>query len=229
MKKRLFPIILILSLLIFPISTHAAAYVVHLYYNTTTKALSLDKMASQSVSLDNNIHPDYLAFAQDQTQGEYIIKLYDINNNEIISTEFNKQKEAFTLEIPYFSLANNLKIFEKSSNKELLQADLSQYLTCNGNGICELEKGETAQNCIGDCATINNNYSPETLEKLKQNNGIVTQDGVVILRDYHMAPIDQQNQSKPEESKGSNYILLILASLGLAVSAYIIYRRVAKK
>jgi hypothetical protein len=77
--------------------------------------------------------------------------LYDSKGNEFSTSQFNKKDGAFKLIIPYFSIAAQLKIIEKSTNKEILSTDLKEYETCNGNGQCEDFLGETHLNCMDDC------------------------------------------------------------------------------
>jgi len=199
--KVIFPkIILTFFLLGFPLYTHASGFAVHLYFNTASKTLAFDKQASAPVTLDDTIQIDPVTFTDNQTTGSYVLKLYDVNNAEIVSTEFNKQNGAFTLQIPYFSPANSMKILEKSSGRELLNADLSQYNTCNGNGTCEFEKGENINTCLEDCGTSHVIYSDQTKSLLKQNNGILKdpKTGQTLLQDKSFA-----NSSAPSPSQGS--------------------------
>jgi hypothetical protein len=207
-KKALLKIILFAFFLSFPFCTHASGFAVHLYFNTTSKLLTFDKQAGAPVTLDDAIQIDPVTFTDNQTTGSYVLKLYDVNNAEIVSTEFNKHDGAFTVQIPYFSPANSMKILEKSSGKELLNADLSQYNACNGNGVCEFEKGENINTCLEDCGTSNVTYSDQTKSLLQQNNGVIKdpKTGKALLQDksFSANPANNSQSSPNPASQGSS-------------------------
>lgn len=224
--------ILIVSLVFFGhvFRANASAYLIYLYYSPQNNTLVFDKNKSANVVLDKSIQSDYLDFAQNTSSGTYLLKLYDIDDKEIINTEFNKTNGAFVLQIPYFSLANKLKIIEKSSEKDLLQADLSKYLTCNGNGVCELEKGETALNCMGDCANSKPNFSEQTSNELKNNNGVIkdSSSGEILLSDPALIP----SASAPTTSSRGGFSIFILI-LGIFIFVgtigFLVYKKFIKK
>lgn len=128
----------------------ADGFVINLYYNPAAKALTFNRSV-KSVSRDQNADTSIVEFSKDETVGPYILKLYDAKGIEFSSSQFDKKDGAFQLIIPYFSIAAQLKVIEKSTGKELLSADLKGFMTCNGNGRCEADLGETALNCMGDC------------------------------------------------------------------------------
>ncbi|MDR3558890.1 MAG: hypothetical protein P4L62_02715 [Candidatus Pacebacteria bacterium] len=197
-KRRLIKIILVIFLLGLPGYTHASAFVVYLYFNPTNQTLSFDKQASIPVALDKSISPDYVSFSENNSKGSYILKLYDTNNQEIISTEFSQQNGAFSLQIPYFSLANSIKIFSQSSGKEILSADLSKFNTCNGNGICEFERGENVTTCLGDCGTSHVTYSNQTKQLLSEHDGALKDPdtGQILLQDKAFVKTNNSGQSQ---------------------------------
>lgn len=231
-KTNIILSILIVSLVFFGhvFRANASAYLIYLYYSPQNNTLVFDKNKSANVVLDKSIQSDYLDFAQNTSSGTYLLKLYDIDDKEIINTEFNKTNGAFVLQIPYFSLANKLKIIEKSSEKDLLQADLSKYLTCNGNGICELEKEETALNCMGDCANSKPNFSEQTSNELKNNNGVIkdSSSGEILLSDPALIP----SASAPTTSSGGGFSIFILI-LGIFIFVgtigFLVYKKFIKK
>lgn len=230
--KYIFPILFVLLFLNVK-NALADAYLVHLYYNTTTKTLTFDKLTPENVSLDKNISPSISEFTQESetVTGAYILTFYDRTNSEIISTQFDKQDGAFQLTIPYFSIATSLKIFEKSTGKELLNADLSNFTTCNGNGICEFEKGETAKNCLGDCATSQPKFSPQTLDLLKKNNGVIKDPttGEILLKggaSSESKPIQQQ--PTPQKNSLLSYILIALGIIAIFVAGWFLYKKFIK-
>jgi len=143
-KKKFLKIsfILLFSFSLLPYKTKADAFVAHLFFNAKTKTLTFDKLSSENISRDKNQFISVQEFSAAQTSGEYILKLYDFAHKEISTMQFDKKDGAFAIELPYFSLAKTLKIFQKSKGQEMLSADLSQFSTCNGNGICEFEKVE---------------------------------------------------------------------------------------
>lgn len=208
----------------------ADAFVINLFYNPATKVLSFDKIAPEKVLRDKNLFVSPTEFARQEISGSYILKLYDEAGREVVSTEFDKKDGTFQLTIPYFSLASGLKIFEKAGNKELFGADLSQFNTCNGNGICEFEKGETSSSCIGDCASSNITFSPQTLQTLKDNNNEIKdpKTGAVLLR----GPVAQQ-PAAPSSVKAAfyktPYFYAILAFLLILVGGIIVYKKFIKK
>ena len=231
-KKNVILPILIVSLVFFGhvFWANASAYLIYLYYSPQNNTLAFDKNKSTNVVLDKSIQSDYLDFAQNTSSGTYLLKLYDIDDKEIINTEFNKTNGAFVLQIPYFSLANKLKIIEKSSKKDLLQADLSKYLTCNGNGICELEKGETALNCIGDCANSKPSFSEQTLNELKNNNGIIkdTATGETLLSD---PALTTSTNAPTTNSQGGFSIFILILGIFIFVGTigFLVYKKFIKK
>ena len=224
----LFTLVVLLTLFGCVFKVHASAYLIYLYYIPQDKTLDFDRKSSNNIVLDENIHPDYLAFAKKTEAGEYLLKLFDINDIEIINTEFNKSNGAFVLQIPYFSLANKLKIIEKASNKELLQADLSKYLTCNGNGICEFEKGETSLNCIGDCANSNTIFSEQTKKELKNNGGAIKDNaGKTLLT----SSPEQNNTETMAKSSGKTTLFVLIFSVFVLVGAisFLLYKKFFRK
>ncbi len=134
-------------------SAFADGFVINLYYSTATKTLAFNN-STRNVLRDPNADTSIVEFSNDTTIGVYILKLYDEKGLEFSTSQFNKKDGAFSLTIPYFSLATQLKIIEKSTNKTLLVADLKEYTTCNGNGKCEPALGETPLNCMGDCKPV---------------------------------------------------------------------------
>lgn len=228
--KYIIPIALFL-LLLNAKAVLADAYLIHLYYNTSSKTLSFDKFAPESISLDKTLDLSIIDFTQESetSSGQYTLTLYDVTNNEIISTQFDKKDGAFQLTIPYFSIGASLKIFDKVSGKELLSADLTSLLTCNGNGICELEKKENGLNCLGDCANSDPLYSEETKNKLKENNGEIKDpvSGEILLYNSNFSSKEAVNAK--DQGKISLW-LLILAAVALAGSiGYLIYKKFINK
>jgi hypothetical protein len=213
----------------------ASSYTIHLYYDTASQKLSFDKFADSKVSLDKSSNPSILEFVResDTASGAYVLTFYETTGNEIISTKFDVQSGAFQLAIPFFSTADKLTIFKTGSNEEVLSTDLSAFTTCNGNGICEYEKGETLQNCLGDCDTNKPSFSPQTLQKLKENNGTLKDPatGELLLRNSGLLPeTPQAQQPTPPAARSPfiTYIYIVLASLVILILLWLGYKKFIK-
>lgn len=148
-KKLLF---LLSILVLFEVNdAKADSFVINLYFDQKTSVLTFDKQKNEDVIRDKNMEVSIVQFSKSQETGPYILKLYDVTGAEFSSTEFNKSDGSFQLIIPYFSVASKLSILEKKTNKEILSKDLTGFVTCNGNGKCEAELGETFDSCMADC------------------------------------------------------------------------------
>jgi len=221
-----------------PRISKAEAFVVHLYYSQKTKQLVFDKASKEKVSYDKDKFVSIQEFAFNNATGAYVLKIYDNKGSEIASTEFNSQNGSFSIDLPYFSLAKTLKIFEKASNSEMLSADLLAFSTCNGNGICEFEKGENLNNCLGDCGTAKPSFSPETQKLLDQNGGVIKdpQTGQILLKEpapptptsseANLPVPIQSNQTAPAQTSATAnsipllIVALLLISGGIGIFVY---------
>lgn len=215
MKKIKFVIPIALFILFLSVKwAMADAYVVHLYYDASSKTLNFDRTAQEKVSLDKNQSPSVIDFTQqaENSSGQFILTFYDSTNSEIISSQFDPQNGPFQLTIPYFSIASSLEIFDKATGVKLLDADITNLSTCNGNGICEYEKGETAQNCIQDCANGHPAFSQQTQALLDKNNGVVKDyAGQVLLE----GPVSTAtNSPSPASNGGGSLLTSILTIIG---------------
>ncbi len=212
----------------------ADAYVIHLYYDAKTQTLSFNNQASQNITVDKSYNPSITDFTDQSadSSGSYLLTFYDSTNNPIISTRFNKQDGVFQITTPYFSIATSLKIFNSSNNKELLSANLTSLSTCNGNGICEYEKGETIQNCMQDCDSNNIKFSQATQDILNKHGGIVKDPstGQILLRE----PVQAQAPISTSSAKRSinplvSIIIIACLSLGILAGGFFAYKKFAKK
>jgi hypothetical protein len=227
MKKLnyLFYLFIAILALCNPLRVRAEAFVISLYYNSATQSLSFDESLGKKVAHDQNVASSIYDFAHDNTVGQYILRLYDSSGESAVEKEFNKQDGRFSLIIPYFSIARELKIFDKNSNKELLSVDLSAFTTCNGNGVCEFEQGETGQNCIGDCAGGKNKYSQQTLRLLERGDGAIrdANTGEILLAEENL-PSGQTAPTATTSGLIYYIIFSLIIFLGLPIS-YMIYRK----
>lgn len=168
----------ILSCLFIIEGAKADSFVISLNFDSKTGKLSFSNQEGGDVVRDKNIETSIIDFSKNKTTGSYILKLYDVTGAEFSSTEFDKSDKPFQLIIPYFSVASKLSIIEKSSNKEILSKNLTEFVTCNGNGKCEAELGETFNSCMGDCLS-----NPRTDQTVYIGDGInrdIPQDNPVI-------------------------------------------------
>ena len=217
-KKSFFLSFLIfLSGLAFLVSNRvqAESFSFHLFYNQSSNQLTFAQNTDPVIK-DSGKEISIVDFAKNQSRGKYKLDLYDPSNAQIVETEFNPISGAFTLDIPYFSLASYVKIFDNSNNKKVLELSLKEFNTCNGNGICEFEKGETADNCLGDCANGQVTFSEQTKKLLAENNGTLVdpKTGEVLLKtktNFQMpAPVNETPGVKVTDSPFKNYVWLIL-------------------
>jgi len=232
--KKILLLSLFLMMVTFMLASKAQAstFAVHLYYDSASKVIRFDNTASKNVSLNDAEFVSVFDFSNTDNPGGYVASLYDETGALLISGIFAFSPGAFTLDVPYVSIASGLKIFSKASNKELLSADLAQFVTCNRNSICEFEKGENVKTCIVDCANSKVTFSPATLEKLNENGGKITdpQTGAVLLQDPAFIPAAPASQSTPapqpaQKSSVWTYVLLILAMIIVIAAGFIIYKK----
>jgi hypothetical protein len=241
MKRKIF--ILSFALLLpfifsaFCNTVKADIFVVNLIYDPTTKRLDFDSQTKIAVDKEKDI-PLLEFLTKDQQTGNYSFKLFDINGYDLFGNGFNSKQGLFQLEIPYAATAKTIKIYN-TDNKEIMSADLSQFVTCNSNGICEFEKGETAQNCISDCANSAPQFSPKTISKLNENSGVIKNpaNGDVVLRNNPSPTPSQTGQTMQPEtipsSTGSSFIPLLIAVLvfiiALIVTGIVLYKKYFRK
>lgn len=208
----------------------AEVFQINLYYDASAKILRFDKIKDAPVSYDKNKFLSPMEFINQETIGQYFLTLYDSSGNSLFTTGFDNRNGSFEISIPYFSLANSLKVFERSANKELLSSNLSQFVTCNGNGICEFEKGETLDTCLGDCGTIAPKYSEQTKSLLEKSGGELKdpETGVLFLKIY---PETKPAAEQPIPKKGLsifNIILIILAVALIIIAVLILYKKLRR-
>jgi hypothetical protein len=231
MKKILLSTVLLISLFTvkLPIAS-AEVFRINLYYDASAEILRFDKIKDAPVFYDKNKFLSPMEFINQETIGQYFLTLYDSSGNLLFTTGFDKKNGSFEISIPYFSLANSLKVFERSTNKEILSSNLSQFVTCNGNGICEFEKGETFDTCLGDCGTSAPKYSEQTKSLLEKSGGTLKdpETGALFLKSY---PEAKPASEQPVTKKGLttfNITLIIFAVILIAFAGLILYKKLRK-
>jgi len=205
---------------------------VHLFYDSNKKALFFDNESEENVSLDKEEDISIVEYAIDNSTGAYIIKLYDISGNVFSQNEFNPKVGKFDYKMPYFSVAEKMEIFEKSTNKKILETNLSNYLTCNGNGTCEFEKGENIDSCIGDCASSNVRFSQETKKILDKNNGILKDEktGATLLKgNIAKEQVTNENVQSSSGKMWSIVLIVVMSLIVISVIYFIIRKKIIRK
>ena len=131
-----YALVLAIGILFFATQVKAEVTAFNFTYNEKTGRLDFSN-SSSPVTSDKTKDISIVEFAKSNAKGKYVLSLYDTSQNMIVETEFNPTPGNFSLEIPFFSLANYAKIFNKQTHEKILETSLSQFTTCNGNGICD--------------------------------------------------------------------------------------------
>lgn len=253
MKKIGITLVGILAVL-FGHAFHAQAneFQVHLYYQANSNELRFDKFSQQAVTLNTQSDrlPSLFLYDNEGVHGKYVVSIFDVQGANLISLEFNPTPGAFVLDLPYFGVAQNIIIYDKITNSELLRQDVSQFVTCNLNGVCEYEKGETMNQCLGDCGANAHAYSEETLQKLREQNGVIRdpQTNEILVEDEahknagrqttptvvpsapDVQPTDGAPGAQTQQGSKAMAILLITFSVGVIGAAlFLLYKKVLKK
>ncbi len=185
--KNIFISFILISFCFFPLyQADASAYQIHFRYDQETKFLTFDESSGVPISVDKDQDVNPLEFASSESAGNYSIAFLFATGEEIIRKNFDPtmKSNTFVLNTPYYSFAKSLAVYRDESNTPILFYDLSQFVMCNENDICEYEKGENMNTCLPDCVGTTVNFSDETKKLLKQNNDVLTdpKTGEVLLR-----------------------------------------------
>ena len=220
---------ILMVLILLPRNSYAEAFKIHLFFDPDAKTLKFDEKQSDAVSLDKYLSIGVLETIErsETEKGDYAVVLFDAKDNEIIALQFNPKDGAFDIDLPYFSLAKTLKVIKTADNQEILRANLASFLACDGNKICEIEKGESFNTCLEDCGSGHIVYSQPTIQKLQENKGVIHDEitGEIILRDPKFEegrniffPNGNGIFGNSEDGTGSN-IKPLLAMIGMAILA----------
>lgn len=198
MVKKFALLVVLIIIVGIPLFAHAEAFKLNLFYDEKTGTLKFDQQQSSFVELDKKKELSVLEYVKDNENkpGKYTVSILDKQANELIQSNFNPIKGAFVVYVPYFSLASSITVKEKASQKELLSAAVAEYSSCNANGLCELELQESLLTCLQDCGTNKPQYSNETLQKLKENNGTIKDpdSGEILLNDPSVMNLTNQQR-----------------------------------
>lgn len=179
---KFFICFLILLFLNIPLLAKAETLFLNLSFDPQTKKLTFN---NEGVLVDHNTYlaPSPSRIPDDLSNYDMIVRLYDKDNNELFAQGDNYGYGNFTLTLPYFSLATKLDIQDAHTKNLLLEKNIKDLATCNGNGVCEFNKGETESSCLEDCSSSNVRYNRETLSQLEKNNGqIIGNNGRINLQ-----------------------------------------------
>ncbi|MEI8104184.1 MAG: hypothetical protein WCG84_04780, partial [Candidatus Moraniibacteriota bacterium] len=190
------------------------------HFETIQGKLQFDSTASQSVTKGEDPNFSLVEFAQSHPVGEYNLALYDVSGARAVETQFNKKEGRFIFEVPFFSIVNKFEIYLTKENTLILSGSLEQFVQCNGNGICEVEKGENMNTCLSDCANGHIKYSQPTIQQLDANKGVIIdpKTGEAILRDMRsvQSQTSSTNSAQPITASSGNstqQIALIVAAV----------------
>lgn len=153
----------------------------------------VDSTATDSVSKNDDPTFSILEFSKSKTTGAYRLDLIDVSGSDVVSVPFNAAAGKFPITVPYFSIVSRFRVVSVATGAVLLEGDLSRFVTCNANGVCEHEKGENADSCISDCASGNVTFSEQTKLELDRNNGVIRdpKTGETLLSEQPVAAPNQ--------------------------------------
>lgn len=216
--KKYFFLVFIFSFAIVPFFAQASAYRVYFRYDRNTGFLTFDESNGSPVQFERNLDVDTLEFINSESQGPFVIVFLFGTGEEIARKNFDPSlgNGIFVLDAPYFSFAKSIEIYRSGSNTPILLYDLSRFMTCNKNGICEYEKGENFDTCLPDCVGTTVNFSDETKKLLKQNHDMIRdpKTGGVVLHGIQVAPV-AASSGTASTSTATNRILLILGAVAI--------------
>lgn len=226
--RKVFAFLLMGVLLeLFPFSqASAAVYQIHFRYDTSSSRLMFDESKGVPVQVDSSRDLNPLEFFDENGSGSFSLRFLFDNGEEIARKDFIPSVNgSFTFDAPYLSFARSIVVYRSGVNAPILSYDLSKFLTCNKNGICEYEKGENMNTCLPDCVGTTVNFSDETKKLLKQNGDVLRdpKSGEVVLRGIQASAVASSGGvATVNGSTGSilavvGGIAVILISIGVAV------------
>jgi hypothetical protein len=220
-----------ISLLLIANTAKADIFVLNLKYDFNKKFLSFADENSKVILDKQKTLSVYELDTGEKKSGDYMLRVFDAKDYDLFDTEFQPTSESFQIEIPYMATASYLEIYIKKNNQEIMSAYLSQFSTCNNNKICEFEKGETALNCLGDCADSKPVFSEQTKNKLKDNNGIIKDptSGETLLSDPEFFTNKTTKTATNTPGIFSLVVLIMAVAMLVVAVGFLIYKKVIKK
>jgi hypothetical protein len=238
MKQKLFVSILFFSacFLGLPQAALADVFEIRFYYDSAKDDLRFDRDAPYPVSLNKNKDLPIVEFDDMLLDpGPYEFLFLNAGGNQVEKRQFSPKPGAFMIEVPYYSVATAFGVRRSGSRDFFLTADIAGFSTCDNNGVCELEKGESIGTCLPDCASGKVRYSDQTQQELRKSGGIVRdqETGEVLLREIFgdtqkpsPGPSNDKAANRASEQGGSsttNVLILVAAAVVLVVTVAMAY------
>lgn len=203
------------------VAYHADAFVyqVHFQYDKETDHLALDESKGVPVQVDSSRDLNPLEFFDENGLGSFSLRFLFDSGEEIARKDFTPSTNGpFVLDVPYLSFARSIAVYRSGVSMPILSYDLSKFLTCNKNGVCEYEKGENMNTCIPDCVGTTVNFSDETKKLLKQNNDVLRDpnSGEVVLRGIQASAVASTGGTAMANN-GAGSILVIVGGIAVVL------------
>lgn len=229
-SMKYFLIALIGALCVFT-ATSADIFELHFYYDSQKNILQFSQ-DQEPISRNPEKNISAVDFSEGASVGSFEFVFIDAEGFEIVRKHFAPKNGNFIVEVPYFSIATKLLVYKDGLKDPIIDQDMSTLVSCNGNKVCEFERGENIDTCLPDCASGNVTYSPETKAKVDAGNGIVRdpKTGSILLNDLRTTDASQNAPvGENPQSSAKPFWLTILFVVGLAGAAgaavYFILRR----
>lgn len=232
-KNILFTIAFSVVLLVGSTPVFADVYSVSFRFDSDSQKLYFNDDGRQVISVDTSKTLSTYAGSQMYPNGKYEAVFISVKGNEIARKKFDAQSGVFSIDFPYYSVAERLDIYKEGLAEKVLSLDLSDYTKCLMNGICEYEKGESLETCISDCASDTVAFSPETQQLLDANNGTIIDSttGEVLLQSPDAQEPAGSNQTSDTSSSSPSLWVVILAGIffiGACVAAFFVIRNMRR-
>lgn len=207
----------------FPVhGVDASVYQVHFRYDKSADRLVLDESEGVPVRVNPDMTLNPLEFFDEGTGGEFSFRFFFENGEEIAHKNFDVGASGpFLFAVPYVSFARSFAVYKSGVTSPIVSYNLSNFLTCNRNGVCEYEKGENFETCLPDCVGTVVNFSDETKKLLKQNNDVIRdpKSGEVLLRGIRAASVVSSGNATQTNDKANAFLLILGAVAVLLISA----------
>ncbi len=229
--KKYFFLFTYIFYLFFPLVSYASVFDIHFLYDSKNNRLVLDPNVSNPIFLNKEKDPSVMEFLQKESSGDFEISILYGDGYEVVRKKFLPVDGKFVFQVPYFSLATTLNVFKGVEIEPIISYDLSSFVSCYKNNICEYERGETIDTCLPDCVGKTTKFSSETQKALMASGGIIKdpKTGEVILRGT-TATVDVDTPTTPAQSEVSRGLNVVMLAIGVGVfffvviGAFIIYR-----
>lgn len=198
----------------------ADSYVVNLFNDNGN--LRFDKFIDK-IELDSQT--DTIENLQNKVpvpETEYVIRLIS-SNRDVPSIDLPVQPEQsdFSKLVPYFPHTREIQLVRGS---EIIDSvDVSEFLTCNSDNVCQYENGENLSTCLADCSGSRVTYSEQTQRTLQQQNGVIRDEQGTVL----LGSVANNDSTTPtntqDEPSGPSWLLLVggIVMIGLGIGVWL--------